>query len=294
LFARTKNKNTMTNKLSTPLWSIGLILTLYFLQGANIGIAASIPLFLVAHGATWRDQGTFNFCLYPFSLKLLWAPLIDSIYNRRFGRRKSWLIPIQLSAGAIFLILSFFIESLIVQRYVIWLAIIFFGIIFLTATQDICVDGLAISLFSATNIQWASTSQTVGQTLGRFFGFSFLLTFESANFTNQFIRKPLSIEPKDSGLFTLEHFIQFIASIFLLFTICLTILFPENKVITIDEEEREGLSLRETYLSILKLFKKKCIRDLTLVSLLAPIGMVAVNSMTRVRLITYVVLHLEN
>jgi hypothetical protein len=34
-----------------------------------------------------------------------------------------------------------------------------------------------------------------------------------------------------------------------------------------------------------KLFKKKCIRELALVSLLAPIGMVAVNYMTRVALI---------
>lgn len=278
----------MSRNLSTPLWRIGLILSLYFLQGMNIGIASSIPLFLVAYGATWKDQGTFGFCLYPFSLKLLWAPLIDAIYSRHFGRRKSWLVPIQFSTGVIFLILSFFIESLIVQRYVIWLTIIFFGIIFLTATQDICVDGLAITLFTATNIQWASTSQTVGQNLGRFFGFSFLLTFESANFTNRFVRKPLSIEPKNTGLFSIERFVQFAAVGFLIFTVCLTVFFREKEIKKEEQEqeEQQSLSLRETYLSIVKLFKKKCVRDLTLVSLLAPIGMAATNYMTRVRLMT--------
>ena len=223
----------MSRNLSTSAWSIALILTLYFLQGMNLGIVGSIPFFLVARGATWKDIGTFNFALYPFSLKLLWAPLIDVLYIPRFGRRKSWLVPIQLSTGVILLILSFFMESLIARRDVLWLTVIFFGIIFLTATQDICVDGLAITLFTATNPQWTSTSQTVGQTLGRFFGFSFLLTFESANFTNTYIRAPLSLSPQNSGLFTLQQFLQFAAGAFLISTILLTFFFREKKEVII-------------------------------------------------------------
>ena len=26
----------------------------------------------------------------------MWAPIVDSIYFKKFGRRKSWLIPVQL------------------------------------------------------------------------------------------------------------------------------------------------------------------------------------------------------
>jgi hypothetical protein len=32
---------------------------------------------------------------YPYSLKLLWSPIVDSLFSESFGRRKSWIIPIQ-------------------------------------------------------------------------------------------------------------------------------------------------------------------------------------------------------
>jgi len=44
-------------------------------------------------------QAIFSFALWPYSMKLLWAPLVDSLYVRRLGRRKSWLIPVQFSLG---------------------------------------------------------------------------------------------------------------------------------------------------------------------------------------------------
>ena len=266
--------------------SICLIFVLYLLQGINLGLTASMPFFLAARGATWKDHGTFNFAYYPFSLKLIWAPLIDALYNKRFGRRKSWLVPIQSSVAGILLLLSFYVESLITASRVVLLTIIFFGIVLLTASQDISVDGLAVSLFATTNPQWTATSQTVGQTLGRLIGFSFVLTLESANFTNKFIREPLSLPPQASGLFSLEKFICYVAVAFLVVTICIAVFFREKPDVPIvDGEETSNLSLYETYLSIVKLFKKKCIREITLVLLLEPIGLVAVNYMTRVALI---------
>jgi PAT family acetyl-CoA transporter-like MFS transporter 1 len=252
----------------------------------NLGLAYSIPLFLISSGATWKDQGTFNFTFYPFSLKLLWAPLIDVLYIERFGRRKSWLVPIQLITGGIFFFLSFYIESLISTNSVVFLTVIFFFIIFLTATEDICIDGLAISLFAMTNPQWASTSQTIGQTLGQFASSSFLLTFESSNFTNRFIRKPLSLPLQSSGLFSLEQFVRFIAVTFLIVTICLIVFLREKQeVLNINGEKTNDFSVTKTYLSIIKLLKKKSIRQLTLVSLLSPIGLVAIQYMTELSLI---------
>ena len=276
----------MVTKSSTSKSSILLTVVLYISQGMNLGLTESIPLFLIYYGATWKDRGTFNFSLYPFSLKLLWAPLIDVLYIARFGRRKSWLVPIQLIAAVTLLLLSFYIKSLIMNNRVVILTVIFFVIIFLTATQDICVDGLAVSLFAATNPQWASTSQTLGQTLGRFLGTSVLMTFESANFTNRFIREPLSLPPQESGLFSLEQFIRFVAVFFLVISICLIVFFREKQEkLTVHGEETNDLSLAKTYLAIIKLLKKKCIQQYTLVLLLSPIGSVAVQSMTHLALI---------
>ncbi|CAF0914981.1 unnamed protein product [Adineta ricciae] len=275
----------MARGTHVALSSIFLILILYFLQGLNIGLATSIPIFLAVRGANWAHQSIFSFVYYPFSLKLFWAPLIDTIHIPRFGRRKTWLIPIQLCIVAILLLLSFYVDSFVTAGHVVWLAVMFFGIILLTASQDICVDGLAITLFSATNPQWTSTSQNVGQTLGHFSGFSFLLTLESANFTNKYIRQPLSLPFQAYGLFSLEHFIRFAALAFLVVTVSVAIFFHEKKEVALtNKEDAHPLTISETYISVIKLFKKKCMRQLAIISILAPAGLVATTYMTRVSL----------
>ena len=50
----------------------------------------SVALQLGARKQPYADQATFSFAVWPFSLKLLWAPLVDALYWRRLGRRKSW------------------------------------------------------------------------------------------------------------------------------------------------------------------------------------------------------------
>ena len=71
----------------------------WILQGLPIGLAEAIPLVLTERKVSYGDQAQFNSVFYPFSCKLLWAPLVDSLFIRRFGRRKSWLIPAQVSIG---------------------------------------------------------------------------------------------------------------------------------------------------------------------------------------------------
>jgi hypothetical protein len=45
-------------------------------------------------------QAKFSMVDLPYSLKLLLAPLIDTLYSRQFGKRKTWLVPIQCCLGA--------------------------------------------------------------------------------------------------------------------------------------------------------------------------------------------------
>jgi hypothetical protein len=86
--------------------TIFLLMYLYFLQGLPLGLAGSMPFILSSKKASFSDQGTFSFVFWPFSIKLLWAPLVDSIFLKRFGRRKSWLIPVQLLIGIFMLTFS--------------------------------------------------------------------------------------------------------------------------------------------------------------------------------------------
>ena len=79
---------------------------LYTLQGIPLGLSAAIPMILQNYGATYKQQAEFSFVQWPFSLKLLWAPIVDSFYWAKFGRRKSWLIPSQYLIGLTMIILG--------------------------------------------------------------------------------------------------------------------------------------------------------------------------------------------
>lgn len=69
------------------LSNVLLLLFLYVLQGIPLGLAGSIPLILQSKSVSYKDQAFFSFVFWPFSLKLLWAPLVDALYFSRFGRR---------------------------------------------------------------------------------------------------------------------------------------------------------------------------------------------------------------
>jgi PAT family acetyl-CoA transporter-like MFS transporter 1 len=264
--------------IGAPLASILVTLVLYILQGVVLGLSNSVTLYLASAGADWKQQGNYNFTGYPFSLKLIWAPIIDVFYIQRLGRRQTWLLPIQIILGILLIILSFFIDSLINGLRIASLTSFFFFIMILTASQDVCVDGWALTLFSTTNVVWQSTSQTIGQTFGRFLGSSFLLTFESANFTNRYIREPLSFRAQNTGLFTLPQFIRFWGIAFLIVTCIIAVLFRERA--SNKNEDQKKLKFIETYLYIIKIFKKKCMLELAFILLISPFGYAATYFMT--------------
>jgi PAT family acetyl-CoA transporter-like MFS transporter 1 len=45
---------------------------------------------------SFTQMGIFAISSYPYSFKLFWSPIVDSLYSASFGRRKSWIVPIQL------------------------------------------------------------------------------------------------------------------------------------------------------------------------------------------------------
>ena len=110
-------ENTSTDKenMQQDRSSIALLLLLYVLQGIPLGLAGSIPLVLQSKHVAYKDQAVFSFAFWPFSVKLLWAPIVDSIFSRRMGRRKTWLVPTQYLIGLFIIMLSW--VSIIFQSW---------------------------------------------------------------------------------------------------------------------------------------------------------------------------------
>ena len=178
--------------------NIALLLVLYTLQGVPMGLAAAIPLLLHERGASYAEQALFSLVSWPFSLKILWAPLVDSCYSQRLGRRRTWLLPIQVVCAILMISSSTRIDEFLGaaqageegqrgseggQRpdrpQVPRLTAIFLVLYLLMATQDIAVDGWALTMLQRRNLGWASTCNSTGQTLG--FTLSFVALFALNN-----------------------------------------------------------------------------------------------------------------
>ncbi|XP_048767279.1 acetyl-coenzyme A transporter 1-like [Ostrea edulis] len=282
---RTRHEESTDNSrgLEGDYGNVALLLFLYLLQGIPLGVAGSVPMLLQSRSVSYKEQAVFSFVFWPFSLKLIWAPLVDSLYLSSFGRRKSWLVPIQYLIGVFMVILSFQVDSLIgretngggVSIYV--LTAIFFMLNFLAATQDIAVDGWALTMLSRRNVGWASTCNSVGQTAGYFLGNILFLALESADFCNKYLRH----EPQKTGVVTLAGFMFFWGIVFFVTTTLVMIM--KHEADDPDADSEQGIV--DTYKQLVKVIRLPPVISYAIILLTVKIGFAAADSMTGLKLI---------
>ena len=118
------------------------------------GISAGLPFALLLGtlyawlgeaGVDLETMGVFSLIGLAYAFKFLWSPLVDRIRLpglERLGRRKSWLLPIQLSLGIIFVVLS----RLDPQSALGWFSLLAGIGAFMSATQDIVIDAWRVDV----------------------------------------------------------------------------------------------------------------------------------------------------
>lgn len=248
-----RRKRSFRERVGKDKFNIVFLLFLYILQGLPIGLAGSVPIILQTRKIGYRQQALFSLVTWPFTIKLLWAPLVDSIYSRNFGRRKSWLIPCQYSIGLTMVFLSYLIKGLMGDEHVapsvITLTLAFFFLHFLTATQDIAVDGWALTMLSKENVGYASTCNSVGQTAGFFISYTLFLALQSKDFCNSFLRWG---EPLETGIVELPSFMYALGVVFLTAT---TLVWWFKRETREEHAEKKESSLFNGYRQLLEVLK---------------------------------------
>ena len=255
-------KLSMRERFNKDRANILLLLLLYVLQGIPIGLSASIPIILQEKKIGYRQQALFSLVTWPFTIKLLWAPIIDSIYSSRFGRRKSWLIPSQWGIGITMVTLSFFINGLMGENTssapnVVVLTVIFFFLHFLAATQDVAVDAWALTILSKENVGLQSTCNSVGQTAGYFTSYTFFLAFSSKEFCNRYLRSV----PQDKGIIDIPAFLLYFGVVFLLVTTMVWWFKKEKKE---EKESQAHRTILSGYMSLLSIIKLPAVQTYAL------------------------------
>ncbi|KAF2090233.1 hypothetical protein K490DRAFT_36094 [Saccharata proteae CBS 121410] len=257
-----------------------LLVLLYFLQGIPMGLATgSVPFLLKSH-LSYTQIGVFSLASYPYSLKLLWSPIVDAIWSPRLGRRKSWILPIQTLSGVGMLWLGSNAEEMMIKAgadngagvwgFTWW----WFFLVFMCATQDIAVDGWALTLLSPENLSYASTAQTVGLTAGQFLSYTVFLAFQSPDFANRWFRA----SPQAEGVMTLGGYLTFWGWAYLAVTLGLALLKREEKT-----KNNDGIW--EVYRVMGGILKLKNIQTFVIIHLIAKIGFQANDAVTNLKLL---------
>ena len=158
------------------------------------------------------------------SFKLLWSPIVDSLYWPAVGRRRSWILPLQTASAALMLLCGGWVEAQLDAGNAAGVTSLFFLLVLLAATQDVAVDGWALTLLSKQHVgcappgsplplpeqlahapaaltppfmpaplphlppcSYAATCQTVGMNIGYFASFTVFLALNDPSFSNKWL-----------------------------------------------------------------------------------------------------------
>ncbi|XP_011270603.1 hypothetical protein CAOG_08932 [Capsaspora owczarzaki ATCC 30864] len=257
-----------------------LLVLLYVLQGVPLGlVGASIP-FLLQQRASYTDLAVFSLAGYPYSLKLLWSPIVDSVYWAPLGRRKTWILPTQTLLAVLFVYLGSTIEATLAQPDLSfgWLSVTFFVVIMCAATQDIAVDGLAIEVLSPAKRAYSSTCQSIGLTAGYFISFTVFLAFNSVDFCNSYFRS----QPQDWPIIQLGPFMMFWGVMYATVTGYLVLVYQEPPM---PASTHEQMSISFVYMQLLSIVRSKQMRVLISVLLVQKIGFLASDVVSMLKLV---------
>lgn len=110
-----------------------------------LGLSSGLPLFLTSktlqawmtvEGVNLAAIGLFSLVSLPYSLKFIWAPLLDRFALPILGRRRGWLIVLQIGLLVAIALMALQQPGQALQL----LAINALAIAFFSATQDIAAD----------------------------------------------------------------------------------------------------------------------------------------------------------
>ena len=134
---------------------------LYLAQGIPWGfMATALISYLTARGITVKEAGDLTaIILIPWTFKLIWAPLIDSVTFRSMGRRRAWIISAELMMA--FTLLGILALGDLTENLQL-LGFMFFLHNCFASLQDVCTDAMAIDILpveeqsAANGLMWGS------------------------------------------------------------------------------------------------------------------------------------------
>jgi PAT family beta-lactamase induction signal transducer AmpG len=128
---------------SPSLWKT--ICTKPMLITLLMGFASGMPLLLTLRtlqawmtesGVDLKTIGVFSLVGLPYTLKFLWAPLMDRYTLSSLGRRRSWLLTVQIALSLAIAAMAFTDP----KEHLLEMGMLAFLVAFFSASQDVVID----------------------------------------------------------------------------------------------------------------------------------------------------------
>jgi MFS family permease len=151
---------------------LGLLAALYLAQGLPFGFfTQALPILMRQQGLSLPAISLAHLLALPWALKFLWAPLVDRFGSEKFGRRRSWILPLQ--AASIVLVTALALTDPRSGLGLMMAGALLTNLV--AATQDIAADGLAVSLLNDRERGLGNGVQVAGYRVGMILGGGFLV-----------------------------------------------------------------------------------------------------------------------
>lgn len=141
---------------------------LYLVQGIPVGLAfQAFPVLLRHAGASFDLVAMVPLAAMPWVLKFFWAPLVENHWSDRWGRRRSWLIPLQLLSAVTLAVMAMIPLG---AHSAVLLLVLIGALALLASTQDVATDGLAAERLTGAALSRANILQVGCFMLGMLVG----------------------------------------------------------------------------------------------------------------------------
>jgi len=125
-------------------WRLTSVTLLSLSSGLPLGLVwIAIPAWMARIGTDIRIIGLLSLAQLPWSFKFLWSPLVDRYPLPFLGRKRGWMLASQISLLALGLLLARASTHVEALGPLLLLAL---ATAFVSATQDIAIDGYAVEV----------------------------------------------------------------------------------------------------------------------------------------------------
>lgn len=140
-------------------WRLAMVTILGFASGLPLALSGTaLQTWLTVDNVDIATIGFFSLVGLPYTFKFLWAPLMDRFEPPILGRRRGWIVLLQIGLSVALLLISRLTPSVHTQA----VALMALMIAFLSASQDVVLDAYRTDILAASERGLGSSLNVFG------------------------------------------------------------------------------------------------------------------------------------